>query len=50
MSILDAIKKSVLEGFSSEITLADIVISLIVAFLSGLFILLIYSLTLRGVS
>jgi uncharacterized membrane protein YhiD involved in acid resistance len=50
MSILDAIKKSVLEGFSSEITLADIVISLIVAFLSGLFILLIYRLTLRGVS
>ena len=38
MSILDAIKKSVLEGFSSEITLADIIISLIVAFLSGLFI------------
>jgi uncharacterized membrane protein YhiD involved in acid resistance len=50
MSILDAIKKSVLEGFSSEITLADIIISLIVAFLSGLFILLIYRLTLRGVS
>jgi uncharacterized membrane protein YhiD involved in acid resistance len=50
MSIFDAIKKSVLEGFSSEITLADIVISLIVAFLSGLFILLIYRLTLRGVS
>ena len=50
MSILDAIKKSVLEGFSSEITLADIIISMIVAFLSGLFILLIYRLTLRGVS
>lgn len=50
MSIFDALKKSVLEGFSSEITLADIVISLAVAFLSGLFILLIYRLTLRGVS
>lgn len=50
MSIFDAIKKSVLEGFSSEITLSDIIISLIVAFLAGLFILLIYRLTLRGVS
>lgn len=50
MSIFDAIKKSVLEGFSSEITLADIIISLVVAFLAGLFILLIYRLTLRGVS
>ncbi len=50
MSIFDAIKKSVLEGFSAEITLADIILSLLVAFLSGLFILLIYRLTLRGVS
>ncbi len=50
MSIFDAIKKSVLEGFSSEITLSDIIISLVVAFLAGLFILLIYRLTLRGVS
>ncbi len=50
MSIFDAIRKSVLEGFSSEITLADIILSLLVAFLSGLFILLIYRLTLRGVS
>ncbi len=50
MSIFDAIKKSVLEGFSSEITLSDIIISLVVAFLAGLFILLVYRLTLRGVS
>ena len=50
MSIFDAIKKSVLEGFSAEITLADIIISLLLAFLSGLFILLIYRLTMRGVS
>lgn len=50
MSIYDAIKKSVLEGFSSEITLLDIIMALGVAFLSGLFILLIYRLTLRGVS
>ena len=50
MSIFDAIKKSVLQGFSAEITLADIMLSLAVAFLSGLFILLIYRLTLKGVS
>lgn len=50
MSIFDAIKKSVLEGFSSEITLSDIILSLSLAFLSGLFILLIYRLTLKGIS
>ncbi|MBE6692675.1 MAG: DUF4956 domain-containing protein [Ruminococcaceae bacterium] len=50
MSIFDAIKKSVLEGFSPEITLVDIVIALALAFVSGLFILLIYRLTMRGVS
>ena len=50
MSIFDAIKKSVLEGLSSEITLPDIILALVVAFLSGLFILLIYRLTLRGIS
>lgn len=50
MSIFDAIKKSVLSGFSSEITLADIILSLALAFAAGLFILLIYRLTLKGVS
>ncbi len=50
MSIFDAIKKSVLEGFSPEITLVDIIIALALAFVSGLFILLIYRLTMRGVS
>jgi len=50
MSIFDAIKKSVLEGFSAEITLADIIIALLLAFVSGLFVLLIYRLTMRGVS
>ena len=48
MSIFDAIKKSVLEGFSPEITLADIIIALGLAFASGLFILLIYRLPMRG--
>ena len=50
MSIFDAFKKSVLEGFSAEITLSDIIIALCLAFLSGLFILLIYRLTMRGIS
>ncbi len=50
MSIFDAIKKSVLEGFSPSITLADIIIALALAFVSGLFILVIYRLTMRGVS
>ncbi len=50
MSIIDALKKSVLAGFSAEITLSDIIFSLLIAFLSGLFILLIYRLTMRGVS
>lgn len=50
MSIFDAIKKSVLEGFSSEITLADIIFAIAMAFAAGLFILLIYRLTLRGVT
>lgn len=50
MSIFDAIKKSVLEGFSSEITVADIFLSVGVAFIAGLFILLIYRLTYKGVS
>ena len=50
MSIFDAIKKSVLEGFSAQMTLADIIISLGSAFLAGLFILAIYRLTRTGVS
>ncbi len=50
MSIVDAIKNSVLEGFSSEMTLSDIILALGLAFLSGLFILIIYRLTLRSVS
>lgn len=50
MSFFDIIKKSVLEGFSAEITLSDIIIALGLAFVSGLFILLIYRLTMRGVS
>ncbi len=42
MSILDAIKNSVLEGFDTSITATDILLGLGVALLAGLFILLIY--------
>lgn len=49
MSFTDMIKKSVLEGFSADVSLSDILISIGIAFLTGLFILLIYRLTLRSV-
>lgn len=42
MSIFDAIKKSVLEGFDTSITTADIFLGLIVSLLAGIYILLIY--------
>ncbi|MBO4453364.1 MAG: DUF4956 domain-containing protein [Clostridia bacterium] len=50
MSIFDAIKKSVLTGFNSDVTVPDIILSLVIAFLAALFILFIYRTTLRGVS
>lgn len=49
MSFVDMIKKSVLEGFNTDISVARILLGLVVALLAGLFILLIYRLTLRGV-
>ena len=42
MSIIDAIKNSVLEGFDTSVTTADILLGLVSALLAGLFILLIY--------
>ena len=42
MSILDAIKNSVLEGFDTNVTAADILLGLITSLLAGLFILLVY--------
>lgn len=50
MSILETIKKSVLEGFSAEISIADILLSLGIAFLAGVFILFIYRTTYKGIS
>ena len=42
MSIFDAIKNSVLEGFDTSVTTMDILLGLGVSLLAGLFILLIY--------
>ena len=48
MSIFDAIKNSVLEGFDTNITTGDILIGLAVSLLAGLFILLIYKQIQKG--
>ena len=50
MSILDALKNSVLEGFDTSVSGFDIVLGLVVASLAGLFILFIYQMTTRQVS
>ena len=50
MSFVDAIKKSVLAGFNTDVSTAQIVMSLLVALAAGLFILFIYRLTMRGIS
>ena len=50
MSFMDAIKKSVLAGFNTDITTAQIVMSLLLALAAGLFILLVYRLTMRGIA
>ncbi len=50
MSILDAIKNSVLEGFNTNITAMDILLSLGVSLLAGLFVLLIYKNARKGVT
>ena len=47
MSIIDAIKNSVLEGFNTDISGVDIALSLLVSLLAGLFILTIYQRTQR---
>ena len=49
MSVVDTIKKSVLENFTGTISVTDMLISLIVAFLIGLFIIYVYRKTYTGV-
>jgi len=49
MSIVDAIKNSVLEQFSQSISVSMILCSLVVAFLISLFIVLVYKKTFSGI-
>lgn len=49
MSVIDTIKKSVLSNFSGTITVTDMLLSLIVAFLIGVFIIYVYKKTYTGV-
>ena len=49
MVFLDMIKKSVLDHFSAGVTIGDMVLSLGVSFLMGVFILAVYKQTFRGV-
>jgi len=49
MSVADTIKKSVLENFTGTISVTDMLISLIVAFIIGLFIIFVYRKTYTGV-
>lgn len=50
MSVIDAIKNSVLEGFDTSLGATDIILSLAVALAASLFILLIYRCTMHQVS
>jgi len=50
MSIFDALKNSVLEGFDTTLTASEILSNLGTALLAGLFILLIYKLVQRAVA
>ena len=49
MSVIDTIKKSVLENFTGSITVGDMILSLVIAFVIGLFIVYIYRKTYTGV-
>ncbi len=49
MSIVDTIKKSVLANFTGSISTVDMILSLVVAFLIGLFIIYVYRKTYTGV-
>ena len=49
MSVVDTIKKSVLSNFTGSISSVDIMLSLIVAFVIGMFIIYVYRKTYTGV-
>lgn len=50
MSIIDAIKNSVLEGFDTSLTGSEIALGMIAALLSSLFILFIYQRTMKQIT
>ena len=50
MSIIDALKNSVLQGFDGTLTPGDIVLGLLVSLIAGVFILFVYRRTMRQVS
>lgn len=49
MSVVDTIKKSVLDNFTGTISVGDMILSLVVAFLIGIFIIYVYRKTYTGV-
>ena len=49
MSVVDTIKKSVLSNFTGTISVGDMILSLFVAFLIGIFIIYVYRKTYTGV-
>ena len=49
MSIIDAIKKSVLEQFTTSVSLEMILLSLVVSFVIAIFIVFVYKNTFCGV-
>ena len=49
MSVVDTIKKSVLENFSGTISAGDMILSLVVAFAIAIFIIYVYRKTYTGV-
>ena len=49
MSVVDTIKKSVLANFTGTISAWDMILSLVIAFLIGIFIIYIYRKTYTGV-
>ncbi len=50
MSFADMFKKSILEGFNTDVSMGKVVAGLLAALLAALFILLIYRLTMRGIA
>ncbi len=50
MSFTDMLKKSILDGFGTDVTMGKVVAGLITALLASLFILLIYRMTMRGIA